>query len=266
MALPSVPRVVVVLGSGLGHLTERLADPVSIRFGDVPGLPPSSIDGHAGRYVHGTLDGTDVLVQAGRYHAYEGYPLQVVVAPIRIAAELGVEIVVFTNAAGGIHAGIGPGHLVLLDDHVNVMCRSPLMGPVVGGEERFPDMSAPYDSELQAAARRAAAKVGIDLVRGTYAAVLGPSYETAAEVRMLRRLGADVVGMSTVPEVITARALGIRCVGFSLVTNRATGLGAGPIAHADVLEIGKTAGARLARVLVALVGELAAYTQSTTTK
>ena len=256
----------VVLGSGLGHLAERLADPVSIRFGDVPGLPPSTVQGHAGRYVHGKLDDTDVLLQVGRYHAYEGHPLEVVVAPIRIVEELGVEIVVFTNAAGGIHPAIGPGDLVLLDDHVNLMFRSPLMGPVVGGEERFPDMSAPYDSELQAAARRAATAVGIDLARGTYAAVLGPAYETAAEIRMLGRLGADVVGMSTVPDVITARALGIRCVGFSVVTNKATGLAAGPIAHADVLEIGKEAGARLARVIVALLKELAALPQSTTTK
>ena len=177
-----------------------------------------------------------------------------------------MEIVVFTNAAGGIHPAIGPGDLVLLDDHVNLMFRSPLTGSVIGGEERFPDMSAPYDSELQAAARRAATAVGIDLARGTYAAVLGPAYETAAEVRMLGRLGADLVGMSTVPDVIAARALGIRCVGFSVVTNKATGLGAGPIAHADVLETGKKAGTRLAHVIIALLKELAALPQSTTTK
>lgn len=216
--------------------------------------------------MYGTLDGAEVLLQAGRYHAYEGHSLELVVAPVRILAELGIEILVVTNAAGGIHPSMEPGDLVLLDDHVNVMFRSPLVGPVIDEEQRFSDMSAPYDPALQEAARRAAADVGVELARGTYAAVLGPAYETAAEVRMLAKIGADVVGMSTVPEVITARALGMRCLGFSMVTNKATGMGGARIAHEDVLQIGKQAGVRLGLVLGAFVQELCGGDQSIETK
>lgn len=216
--------------------------------------------------MYGALDGAEVLLQAGRYHAYEGHSLELVVAPVRILAELGIEILVVTNAAGGIHPSMEPGDLVLLDDHVNVMFRSPLVGPVIDEEQRFSDMSAPYDPALQEAARRAAADVGVELARGTYAAVLGPAYETAAEVRMLAKIGADVVGMSTVPEVITARALGMRCLGFSMVTNKATGMGGARIAHEDVLQIGKQAGVRLGLVLGAFVQELCGGDQSIETK
>ena len=196
----------------------------------------------------------------------QGHPLELVVAPVRILAELGVEVLIFTNAAGAIHPSIGPGDLLLLDDHISLMFRSPLVGPVIGSEHRFPDMSAPYDVALQEAARRAASGVGVGLARGTYAAVLGPAYETAAEVRMLAKVGADVVGMSTVPEVITARALGLRCVGFSMVTNKATGMSEDPVAHEDVLEIGKQAGVRLGLVLTALVKDLCGGDQSGETK
>lgn len=254
--LPGGPRIAVVLGSGLSHLAELLDDSVSVAFDDVPGLPRSTVEGHAGRFVCGSLDGVEVILQAGRYHAYEGYPMEVVVAPVRILAALGVDTIVFTNAAGGIGPNTAPGDLVLIDDHINLMFRSPLSGPVAPGEERFPDMSAPYDVELQERVRRAAARYGAALERGTYAAVLGPSYETAAEVRMLRTLGADVVGMSTVPEVITARALGVRCAAISMVTNKATGLSAEEISHADVLEIGRDAGQRLGDVIVGLVASL----------
>ena len=264
--LPFAPRIAVVLGSGLGHLTGEVIDGIDVPFEDVPGFPPSGVEGHAGRYVGGVLEGAPVLLQAGRYHAYEGHPMDVVVAPVRVAASLGVEVLVVTNAAGGIDQRLAPGDLLLLDDQINMMFRSPLTGSVQGTEERFPDMSAPYDAELQKLALETAAELGIELARGTYAAVLGPSYETAAEVRMLGALGADVVGMSTVPEVITARALGLRCVGFSLVTNKATGLGTEPIGHAEVLEVGRDAGARLGRVIGALAARLHAELQSTGAK
>jgi len=247
-----------VLGSGLSHLAERLEGATSVPFEGLPGLPRSTVPGHAGRFVAGALEGAPVLLQAGRYHVYEGHPLDVVVAPVRILAAAGVEVLVLTNAVGGIHPLIGPGDLVLVDDHINLMFRSPLVGPVLGDEPRFPDMSAPYDPELQDLARSVAAERAVQLRRGVYAAVHGPSYETAAEVRMLARLGADVVGMSTVPEVITARALGLRCIAFSMVTNKATGLGGGAIAHDDVLEIGRKAGLRLGDVIAGLVSALAA--------
>lgn len=264
--LPRVPSIAVVLGSGLSHLVERLEDPVATRFDELPGFPASGVLGHMGRFVFGRLDGTEMLLQAGRYHAYEGNAMDVLVGPVRVLAELGVEVLILTNAAGGIHARVGPGDLVLVDDHINLMFRSPLLGPVQRDEQRFPDMSAPYDPELQELALSVAADAGVELVRGTYAAVLGPSYETAAEVRMLGRLGADVVGMSTVPEVIVARALGMRCVAFSMVTNKATGLSSEPISHEDVLEIGQEAGYRLGALISGLAARVGRSPQSTGAK
>ncbi len=265
-SLPSVPDVALVLGSGLGHVVDRIERPISSSFEDLPGLPSSTVAGHAGRFVHGTLGGREVLIQAGRYHLYEGHPTEVVVAPVRVLARLGVRTFVFTNASGGIRPSLEPGDFVLVDDHLNLMFRSPLAGPVAPGETRFPDMSAPYDPELQEAALRAAARVGIALTRGTYAGVLGPAFETAAEVRMLARLGADVVGMSTVPEVVTARALGLRCLAVSMVTNRATGLGGGALSHEEVMEVGRVAGLRLGDFVLELLAELDATAQSTGAK
>jgi purine-nucleoside phosphorylase len=189
-----------------------------------------------------------------------------VVAPVRMMATLGVEVVVFTNAAGAIRPDLSPGDIVLLDDHLNLMFRSPLAGAVSAGEDRFPDMSAPYDRGLQDLALGVATRAGASLARGCYAAVLGPTYETAAEVRMLRSLGADVVGMSTVPEVITARASGVRCVAFSVVTNFATGLAAEALSHDEVLGVGRDAGRRMSGLLADFVAEALATLQSTGTK
>ncbi|MBW3535506.1 MAG: purine-nucleoside phosphorylase [Gemmatimonadetes bacterium] len=248
--------VALVLGSGLGGLVDGVDDRVEVPFGELPGFPASGVAGHAGRYVAGTLEGKRVLVQAGRFHLYEGLPLEVVCAPVRVAALLGVEVLVLTNAAGGLDRRHGPGSLVMLDDHISLMWRSPLAGAVHEGEERFPDMSAPYDRELQAHAEAAALHLGIPLARGTYAAMSGPSYETSAEIRMLGRMGADVVGMSTVPEVITARARGMRCLGISIVTNWATGIATAPHRHEEVLEQGRRAGATLERLLRRLLKEM----------
>jgi purine-nucleoside phosphorylase len=231
-------------------------DAESIDFERLPGFPPTGVPGHAGRLVLGRLAGTEVLVQAGRYHLYEGHAPDVVVAPVRVMAELGVKILVLTNAAGGIRSTLHPGDIVLLEDHLNLMFRSPLVGRVRESEERFPDMSAPYDAELRLLAVEAAAEAGVALQSGVYAGVLGPSYETAAEVRMLAKLGADVVGMSTVPEVIAARARGLRCLAFAVVTNKATGLGGGQLSHEEVVAVGRTAGERLGRVLRGLVGRM----------
>ncbi len=265
--LPSVPRVAVVLGSGLGHIADEVEDATVVPFKEIPGFIHSGVKGHDGRFVAGRLQGGgEVLFQAGRYHVYEGHPLDVVVAPVRVLAALGVDVLILTNAAGGIDGVLGPGDLVLLDDHINMMFRGPLIGPVKPGEVRFPDMSCPYDPELQALAMEVAESLGIPLSRGTYAAVTGPSYETAAEVKMLANMGANVVGMSTVPEVLVGRAAGLRCMGFSMVTNKGTGLGSEPIGHNEVMQVGRTVGARLGLVLAGLIGALDGASQSVGTK
>lgn len=253
-----VPEVTVVLGSGLGGVVDHLASPVSVPFEDLPGFPPAGVAGHSGRFVAGSLGGRSVLVQAGRYHVYEGHPAEVVGAPVRLSAALGIGTLVLTNAAGGVDPALEPGDLVLLTDHLNLMFRSPLIGPQEPGETRFPDMSAPYDPDLRRLAVEAAAEMGIALREGVYAALTGPAYETAAEIRMLRKLGADVVGMSTVPEVLVARAAGLRCLAFSMVTNKGTGLSPHPLTHTEVVTVGREAGARLAALLEAVVARLPA--------
>jgi purine-nucleoside phosphorylase len=206
--------------------------------------------------VAGSIEGRRALLQVGRFHFYEGHPAKVVVAPIRLANRLGVRVVILTNAAGGIASSLVPGSLLLLADHLNHQSRSPLAGPLDKGEERFPDLNMPYDPELQSLAMRVALENGIELSRGTYAAVLGPSYETPAEVRYLRRLGADAVGMSTVPEAVAARALGLRVVAFSVITNRAAGLGSGSLTHEEVLSVGNEAGRELETLLRAFIREI----------
>lgn len=254
--LGALPDVVLVLGSGLGGLADAVADPEVVPFADLPGFPAPTVEGHAGRWIAGTLEGRRVLVQQGRYHHYEGHPPEVVALPVRTARAMGAETLIVTNAAGGIRADLGPGALVVLDDHLNLQGTNPLRGPVEMGDIRFPDMTAAYDRDLVALAEECAADLGIPLTRGVYAAVPGPSYETPAEVRMLERLGADVVGMSTVPEVIAARASDMRCLGFSLVTNVAAGRSDRPLDHAEVVAVGREAGATLGRLIQAVVGEL----------
>mgnify|MGYP001821032435 CR=1 FL=1 len=243
------PEVFLVLGSGLSGLAECVDNGLEIPFAQVPGFPDPGVVGHAGRLVFGEVEGKKVLVQAGRFHFYEGHDPAVIVAPVRLAARLGCRCVLLTNAAGSVSPDLDPGSILLLDDHINLMFRSPLRGPVEGGEERFPDMSAPYDPELRALARDLAAEAGIPLAKGVYAAVLGPSYETPAEIRFLRGAGADAVGMSTVPEAITARALGLRVLAFSLITNLAAGLGEGSLDHLEVVEMGREAGGRLEKLI-----------------
>lgn len=262
--LPSVPPTAVVVGSGLAALEETLVDPVAVSFGDVTGLPSAGVAGHAGRFLRGRVGDsggasdspTELLVQAGRMHVYEGHPLELVVAPVRILAELGVRRVIMTNAAGGIRPGLDPGVVVLVDDVINLMFRSPLAGPVVGEEARFPDMSDPLDGDVRDVVRAAALALGQRIEEGTYVAVAGPQYETAAEIRMLSRLGADVVGMSTAPEVIAAAAVGLPCAVLSLVTNRATGLSTERLSHEEVLEVGRAAGERVAALVMEVARRL----------
>lgn len=252
---PVAPVVGIVLGSGLASLESRVEGSVVLPFESVAGLPAAGVQGHGGRFVLGTLGGVGVVVQSGRYHPYEGHSLDVVGAPVRAMARLGVSAVIMTNAVGGIHPALDPGDIVLVDDQVNLSFRSPLAGAVHDGEERFPDMSAPFSPRLAGLARMAARQLRIPLKEGVYSGVLGPSYETRAEVRMLERLGGDVVGMSTVSEVIVAAAAGVDCLCLSLVTNRATGTG-GPVSHDDVLELGRRAADRCAALVAAIVREV----------
>lgn len=234
--LARAPEVLVVLGSGLGGLADAVENGVSIPFEDIPGFPASGVAGHPGRYVAGSLEGRAVLVQAGRFHLYEGHAPELVAMPVRVAADLGVETVILSNASGGVNPRLVPGALMVIEDHLNLMGRNPLVGVPAPDEVRFPDMSAAYDRELRRHAEEVARNLGLSLESGVYAGVLGPSYETPAEVRMLARLGADAVGMSTVPEVIAARALGLRVAGVSCISNPAAGLSAVPLSHDDVLE------------------------------
>jgi len=235
------PRVVLVLGSGLGALADEVESPTRISYGDIPGFPRSTVEGHAGALVLGRLEGVPVAVMAGRFHLYEGWTVEEVVHPVRSLLGLGAEVLLVTNAAGGIRRAFAPGTLMLISDHVNFTGNNPLTGPVQEGEARFPDMSEAYDGKLREVVREVARDRGIPLAEGVYAALHGPSYETPAEVRILERLGADAVGMSTVPEVIVARARGARVVGISCITNAAAGLTPEPLSHGEVIEAGAEA-------------------------
>jgi purine-nucleoside phosphorylase len=242
------PRVLLTLGSGLGMLADDVDVTAELSFGDL-GLPESTVPGHTGRLLAGTVAGVPVLVQQGRIHLYEGHSAADVSAVVRAAAAAGVEVFVVTNAAGGLAQELNPGDLMRITDHLNLTGTTPLVGPT------FVDLADAYDPELGALASAAAGEVGERLAEGVYAGLRGPAYETPAEVRMLRMLGADAVGMSTVSEVIAARALGVRVLGFSLITN-VHRPGGTPTAHEEVLEVGGEAGPRLARVVRAVLARL----------
>lgn len=250
------PEVVVVLGSGLGDLAERLEHPRRLGYGAIPGFVVPGVAGHQGELIAGRLAGRRVLAQSGRFHAYEGHPASTVAQPVRLFAELGAAALVLTNAAGGIGAGLRPGSLMLIADHVNLTSGNPLIGPVRAGETRFPDMSAPYDPALRRIARAVAREERIELAEGVYAGVTGPSYETPAEIRMLRGLGAAAVGMSTVPEVIAARASGLRCLAISIITNLAAGLSAARLTHDEVMLAARGASERLERLLAGVIARI----------
>jgi len=228
------PRVGVVLGSGLGAFAEQLSAGLRIPYTEIPDMPGSSVAGHAGNLCLGSLGSVEVACLQGRAHVYEGNSLARSAFGVRLLAELGCSVVLLTNAAGGIHESFAPGELMLITDHLNLMGDSPLCGPNYGDGPRFPDMSQAYDVGLRALARDAARRAEITLREGVYAAMLGPSYETPAEIRMLRTLGADAVGMSTVPEVIALRQLGVRVGAISCITNLAAGLSAQLLDHAEV--------------------------------
>lgn len=243
------PRVLLVLGSGLGALADEMEDAVRIPFAEIPGFAPAMVEGHRGVLVAGMLEGVECVMLQGRYHLYEGHPPEAVTLPVRAVAALGARTLIVTNAAGGVNRAFRPGDLMILDDQINFMWRNPLIGPAVPGDQRFPDMSEPYDRGLQKLAEAVALERGIRTVRGVYAAVSGPSYETPAEIRMLERFGADAVGMSTVPEALAARAMGVRVLGISLITNLAAGLTGSPLTHEEVVAAGLEAQGRFASLV-----------------
>lgn len=230
------PVVAIVLGSGLGGLVRDVVDRVAIPYGEIPGLPAVSVVGHAGELVFGYLEGRAALIFAGRFHAYEGHPLQLTAFPARIAHALGARTLFVSNAAGGINPDFAPGDLMVIEDHLNLTFTSPLIGSAEPGETRFPDMCNAYDRDLRERLHQTGDTLGIELRDGVYAMLSGPAYETPAEVRMLRTLGADAVGMSTVPEVTVARMLGMRVAGVSCITNLGAGMEQLPLNHAEVLE------------------------------
>lgn len=226
----------IILGSGLGGLAKSIADAVRIPFAEIPGFPEATVEGHDGAVIVGTLGGRDVAALSGRFHMYEGHPASLAAFPVRVFRALGAQELFVSNAAGGISSRLAVGDLMMICDHLNLMGTNPLVGPLQQGETRFPDMTDAYDPGLRRALRTTAEKLGVTLREGVYAGLLGPSYETPAEVKMLRLLGADAVGMSTVPEVIVARALGMRVAGVSCITNAAAGVTGSAVSHAEVLE------------------------------
>ena len=262
---PLNPRIGIVLGSGLGAVADAIPNPTIVPYAQIPHFPQSTVEGHSGRIVAGLLSGVPVVVMQGRVHFYEGYtPLQVTF-PMRMLGALGLRAAVLTNAAGGIKEGYRAGQLVVLADHINLMGWNPLTGPneprfgfQPGSGLRFTDMTEAYSKRLRTLAREAAATEGFPLEEGVYLAVPGPSFETPAEIRAFRALGATLVGMSTVPETIAARHMGIEVLGISCVTNLAAHLGARPLSHGEVFETGRQVEHRLARLFQRLIPQIAA--------
>lgn len=253
-----VPKVALVLGSGLGGFADTLEGATKIAYTEIPTMPVSGVVGHAGNLVIGRAEGVDVVAMQGRVHLYEGHPPSDVVFGARLMIRMGARIVIITNAAGGANPAFTPGDLMLIEDHLNLTGQSSLTGPNEDAfGPRFPDMSTAYDAGLRAHALEAASAAGFQMVRGVYAGNLGPAYETPAEVRMAQRLGADAVGMSTVLETIAARHMGARVLGISCITNKAAGLSATPLDHAEVEETARAAKGRFVALLAGVLGRVA---------
>lgn len=246
----------IILGSGLGGLAAQIEHATRIPFTEVPGFPSATVAGHAGQLILGTLAGRPVALMAGRFHMYEGHEAAVAAFPVRVFHALGAPVYVASNAAGGVRRTFEPGTLMVIADHINLMYRNPIIGPAESGDERFPDMSEPYDQKLQLQLHAAAKATGLSLEVGVYCGLLGPTYETPAEVRMLERLGADAVGMSTVPEVIVARAIGMRVAAVSCITNKAAGLSPHALNHEEVVETGKAVASSFEALITEFVRHL----------
>lgn len=254
---PEKPEISLILGSGLGVLADLVEGGVTIPYEDIPHFPVSTVEGHAGELLLGKVEGKHVLMMKGRFHMYEGYGVETVSFPVRVMKELGVEKLLVTNAAGGINTSFEVGDLMLIRDHINFTFRNPLIGP--NNSElgvRFPDMSEAYSRRLREAAKEVAAEQGLKLQDGVYLGLLGPSYETPAEIRMMRTLGGDAVGMSTVPEVLVARHAGIEVLGFSCISNMAAGILDQPLSHAEVMETTERAKPKFLKLVLGIISRI----------
>ena len=255
--IPEVPRIAIVLGSGLGDFADSLADAVTLPYGDLPHWPASRVIGHAGKLVVGKARGKTIAALAGRSHLYEGHDPGRVAFAVRALGVLGVTSLILTNAAGGVNTGFAQGALMVIDDHINLTGHNPLVGE---NDERFgvrfPDMTEVYSARLRGVADRAGQAIGVTLPHGVYAALMGPSYETPAEIRYLRTIGADAVGMSTVPEAIAARQMKIDVLGISCITNMAAGVLPRPLDHAEVMETAARVRGQFIALLEGIIGQL----------
>ncbi|MBZ5534454.1 MAG: purine-nucleoside phosphorylase [Acidobacteriia bacterium] len=251
------PRIAVVLGSGLGAFADQIANRQVVPYPEIPHFPRSTVQGHSGNLVLGEVGKVPVAVMQGRVHYYEGYSMQEVTFPTKVLARLGIRRLIFTNAAGGINKRFKPGRLMIIEDHLNLQSTNPLLGP---NEDRFGlrffDMSEAYDPRMRKVASAAARKLTLSVHRGIYAGLTGPSYETPAEIRMLRTLGADAVGMSTVPEVIVANHMGVKCLGISCITNMAAGVIKQKVNHEEVMLMGERVKGDFIRLLRAIIPRL----------
>ncbi|CDF58188.1 purine-nucleoside phosphorylase [Thermobrachium celere] len=231
------PKIAIILGSGLGSLADEVKNKIELNYSEIPNFPVSTVEGHAGKFIFGDLNGKEVIMMQGRFHFYEGYDMNTVTFPIRVLKLLGVEKLIVTNAAGGVNTSFKAGDLMLIKDHINFSGTNPLIGPNLKEfGPRFPDMSNAYCKNLIEIAKSAAQQTGVDLKEGVYFMMTGPSYETPAEIRMIRTLGGDAVGMSTVPEVIVANHSGMKVLGISCITNMAAGILEVPLSHEEVIE------------------------------
>ena len=251
------PKIGIVLGSGLGVYIDQIQNKTIILYKDIPHFKRTTVEGHDGRLILGDVHGVPVAALQGRMHSYEGHPMEDIVHPVRTLAALGIEMLFVTNASGGINADFHPGDLVSIVDHINLSGRNPLVGPNIAElGPRFPDMGQAYDPDLTALLKQVAANHHVNLKSGVYCSVLGPTYETPAEIRMLRTIGADLVGMSTVPEVIAANHLGLKVAGVACVTNYAAGIKAEKLNHADVKKVAEKAMVGFATILTETISEL----------
>jgi purine-nucleoside phosphorylase len=252
----NAPVCAIILGSGLGDLADRIENARRLPYADIPGFHATHVVGHKGQVIAGTLGGREVLALAGRFHMYEGHAPKVSAFPVRVVHALGARTLFVSNAAGGIRRTFSAGDLMVIEDHINLQFVNPLAGPVQSTDERFPDMSAPYSPRLKGLLREAARAIGLPLQAGVYVGLLGPTYETLAEVRMLEKMGADATGMSTVAEVILANALGLEVVGVSLISNPAAGLSPEKLSHADVMRAAEAAGGKFCELVTEFVTRL----------
>ena len=251
------PQTAIILGSGLGIYVDQMEDKIVIPYSEIPHFAQTTVVGHKGQFVYGKVRGKDIAVFQGRFHAYEGHPLSRVVLPVRILADLGIKNLILTNASGGINANYRPGDLVYITDHINMTGKNPLLGENLAElGPRFPDMSETYQQSFIKLIKESAQSMGLNILGGVYAGVLGPSYETPAEIRMLRSIGADLVGMSTVPEAIAASHAGLNLAGISCITNYAAGISQEKLRHEDVEEVAKQAMVKFSDLLSTIVEKL----------